>query len=142
MIFENFEIALVLLGQCQNFQKLREWFIPICPPRHVLTSTNCIIVDYFILLCHGYFFSIVFVILFLFSFYSSISFTPTLQILFDLLLHLLFYLVFALLYLLSFLSLFIPRNLMSQKCRVRTKSFNFLVFSDYYFLRRRVLNFT
>ena len=38
-------------------------------------------------------------------------------------LHLLFYLVFSLLYLLSFLSLFIPRNLLSQKCRAKTNNF-------------------
>ena len=68
-------------------------------------------------------FSIVFIVLFLFPFSSSISFTFIFQILFDLALHLLFYLIFVLLYLLSFSSLFIPRNLLSQECGIKSNSF-------------------
>ena len=80
---------------------------------------NCIIVDYFILLCRDYLFSIVFYdSLSIFIFYSSISFTFTLQIVFHLVLHLLFYLAFVLLYL-----LFILRNSLSQKCGEKTNSF-------------------
>ena len=117
---------------------------------------NCIMVDYFILLCHYYLSSIVFLLFsFYFHFYSPISFTFTLQTLFDLLLHF-FCLVFVLLHLLSFLSIFIPLNRVTQKCGVKTNSFilfflqaymkirfNFFVFSlDYCFLRGHILNFT
>ena len=71
-----------------------------------------------------------FIILFSFYFHfrSPISFTFTFQILFDLALHLMFYLVFVLLSLLSFLLLFIRRNLLSQKCGIKTDRF-FLFFS-------------
>ena len=37
MIFENFEIALVLLGQFQFFQKCTR---AICSPNHAITSSN------------------------------------------------------------------------------------------------------
>ena len=59
----------------------------------------------------------------LFYLIMSLFIIFTFKLLFDLVMHLLFYLVFVLLYLLSFLSLFIPRNLLSQKCRVMTNSF-------------------
>ena len=39
MIFENFEIALVSLGQFQNFKNLLGQLIPNCPPKHVITCT-------------------------------------------------------------------------------------------------------
>ena len=69
---------------------------------------------------------------FYFHFYSPISFTFTLQILFNIVLHQLFYLVFVLLYLLS---LFILRNLLSHKCRVKTNSF--IVFSLETYMKTR-----
>ena len=39
MTFENFEIALVLLGQFQNFKKRNRATYPKSP-KHVITSTN------------------------------------------------------------------------------------------------------
>ena len=63
---------------------LQQPLILLC---YVIVVLNCITVDYFMLLCHDYLFSIVFIILY-FQFYSPIGFTFTLQILFDLVLHL------------------------------------------------------
>ena len=80
---------------------------------------NCIIVDYFIIIIY-------LVLLLLFSLYFNfrcpMSFTSTFLILFHIALHLLFYLVFTWLNLLLFLSLFIPCNLLSWKCEVKTSS--------------------
>ena len=45
VIFENFEIALSLLGQFQNFQKSTREFIPDRPPKHVITSTNLVLLE-------------------------------------------------------------------------------------------------
>ena len=63
---------------------------------------------------------------FYFHFYSPISFTCTLPILFDFVLDLLLYRIFVLLYLLSFILLFIPRYPLSQNVRwTATASFFF-----------------
>ena len=59
---------------------------------------------------------------FCFHFRSPISSTFIFQIVFDFVLRLLFYLVFVLLHSLLFLSLFIPCNLLTQKCRIKTDS--------------------
>ena len=75
-----------------------------------------------IILLYHYLFSIVFIILY-FHFRSRISFTFTFRILSVLVSHLLFYLVFALFHLLSFLLSIIPRDILTQKCRAKTKSF-------------------
>ena len=40
MIFENFEIALDLLGQFQTFRKCTQAIYPLLPPKHVITSIN------------------------------------------------------------------------------------------------------
>ena len=42
VIFENLQIAHVLLGQFQNFQKCNRAIYPNCPLKHVITSTNAI----------------------------------------------------------------------------------------------------
>ena len=40
VIFENFEIALVLLRQFQSFQRCARAIILNCPPKHVITSSS------------------------------------------------------------------------------------------------------
>ena len=75
-----------------------------------------------IILLYHYLFSIVFIILY-FHFRSRISFTFTFRILSVLVSHLLCYLAFALFHLLSFLLSIIPGDILSQKCRAKTKSF-------------------
>ena len=40
MTFENFEIALFYSGNFKIFKNALGQFIPNCPPKHVITSTN------------------------------------------------------------------------------------------------------
>ena len=72
---------------------------------------------------------IIYLVLFLlfsfdFLFYSSVSFTLTLQILFDLVLYLLFYLVFALLYLLSFYIIIYPAKSLDPEMEGKDQQFH------------------
>ena len=92
-----------------------------------------------IILLYHYLFSIVFIILY-FHFRSRISFTFTFRILSVLVSHLLFYLVFALFHLLSFLLSIIPRDILTQKCRAKTKSF--ILFSSRHINIRFIFFFT
>ena len=43
VIFENFQISSILLGQFQNFQKFTRAIIPNCSHKHVITSTKWLI---------------------------------------------------------------------------------------------------
>ena len=48
LIFENFEIALVLLIQCnlKIFKNALGQLISNCPPKHVITSTKCCLCNF------------------------------------------------------------------------------------------------
>ena len=93
---------------------------------------NCIIVDYFILLCHDYLFSIVFIILFLFSFlfFYQFYFHPMkFYLIMCCICCFISYLCYCIYY--HFISLFIPRNPLGQKCGEKTNSFILFFLSIY-----------
>ena len=118
-----------------------------------MTLSYYVMIVYLVLFFLFFFFSFFLLLSFYFHFYSPISFTYTLQILFDLVLHLLLYHVLILLSLLYYyIIIYIIICLYYHLSRFHsffrldiyenTFRFCFLFFQNHYFLRAHVLNFT